>query len=192
MPNYIEVLGGCFPDARAYCAGDPTVYGDVVWETTPIAQATLDASDCAAGAVEEPITIQFYHHNALLSQTFSTVTTVMLNTPVHVSEGYTYAAGEVTITAPGIHWYEVTYSVTAKSATGLRTSGRHELEINGVAVPGSKSRTYHRNTANGEDTGTANVLVQMEAGDVVRIRSTGTENITTVENGCRLRIDSKN
>lgn len=47
MPDYLLVLSECFPGAEAYTAGDPTVYGDLIWETTPILQATLDASDCA-------------------------------------------------------------------------------------------------------------------------------------------------
>jgi len=47
MPNYLLILSGCFPGAEAYTAGDPTVYEDLIWETTPIAKATLDASDCA-------------------------------------------------------------------------------------------------------------------------------------------------
>lgn len=44
MPNYLEVISECFPDAEAYTAGDPTVYGNIVWVTTPIAQATLDVA----------------------------------------------------------------------------------------------------------------------------------------------------
>lgn len=47
MPNYIEVIGNCFVGAEAYTAGDPTVYANIVWVTAPIAQATLDASECA-------------------------------------------------------------------------------------------------------------------------------------------------
>jgi hypothetical protein len=43
MPNYIEVIGCYYNDAEAWTAGDPTVYGNIVWETTPISQAELDA-----------------------------------------------------------------------------------------------------------------------------------------------------
>lgn len=49
MPNYLTILATCFPGAEAYTGGDPTAYNDLIWVTTPIAQAVLDASDCAAG-----------------------------------------------------------------------------------------------------------------------------------------------
>lgn len=49
MPNYVDVISNCFPDAEIVIrAGkDPEVYGDIEWITTPIDQATLDASSCA-------------------------------------------------------------------------------------------------------------------------------------------------
>ncbi len=49
MPNYLEVIGGCFSGAEAYLpsGGDPTVYGDLVWVTAPVSQVDLDASPCA-------------------------------------------------------------------------------------------------------------------------------------------------
>lgn len=45
MFNYIDIIGICFPaaDANVPPGGDPTVYGDIVWNTAPIAQATLEA-----------------------------------------------------------------------------------------------------------------------------------------------------
>jgi len=50
MPfNYIEIIGGCFPGAEAHVpsGGDLYNYDDLVWITTPIDKATLEASDCA-------------------------------------------------------------------------------------------------------------------------------------------------
>lgn len=47
MPNYLMVLAECFPGVEAYTAGDPTVYEELVWVSTPIDKATLDASLCA-------------------------------------------------------------------------------------------------------------------------------------------------
>ena len=45
MPNYLRLIGEHFPTTGAYVptGGDPTIYGDIVWIDTPIAQATLDA-----------------------------------------------------------------------------------------------------------------------------------------------------
>jgi hypothetical protein len=56
MPNYLTVLANCFPGAEAYTGGSPEVYDDLIWVTTPIPQATLDASDCAQnpGDYEQP------------------------------------------------------------------------------------------------------------------------------------------
>lgn len=48
MPNYLEILSDCYPDAQAYVIGndDPTVYTNLLWLSTQISQATLDASIC--------------------------------------------------------------------------------------------------------------------------------------------------
>lgn len=48
MPNYINILGVCYPDAQGYItgAGDPTVYEDIIWLTNPpIPKALLDACE---------------------------------------------------------------------------------------------------------------------------------------------------
>ena len=51
--NYLEIIGDCFPFSQAYVPGDkdPTIYADLVWITTPLTQAALDASDCAVGSL---------------------------------------------------------------------------------------------------------------------------------------------
>jgi len=43
--NYLEKLSNCYPTSEAYVVGndDPNVYTNLVWLTTPIPQATLDA-----------------------------------------------------------------------------------------------------------------------------------------------------
>ena len=66
MPNYLEVIGNCFPGSEAWTGGDPTVYGDIVWETAPIDQAVLDASECAQvsyvqAEIAPPSTVGGYH-----------------------------------------------------------------------------------------------------------------------------------
>ena len=40
--NYIKLIGDYYPEAEAYCVGSPTVYSNIVWETTAISQAVLD------------------------------------------------------------------------------------------------------------------------------------------------------
>lgn len=52
MSDYLKILGECFPEAQAYVKGankSPYNYADLTWMTTPIDQATLDASPCATG-----------------------------------------------------------------------------------------------------------------------------------------------
>jgi hypothetical protein len=46
MTDYVTLIGEMFPDASICCptGKDPTVYADIVWHTTPIPQATLDAT----------------------------------------------------------------------------------------------------------------------------------------------------
>lgn len=51
MPNYIQIIGDCFPGVQAIVTDgkDPSVYTNLTWISTPIPQAELDASPCAAG-----------------------------------------------------------------------------------------------------------------------------------------------
>ena len=54
MPNYIDLIG-CHTLGEAYVdlsMGDPTVYGDLIWISTPILQATLDALPPCPTALE--------------------------------------------------------------------------------------------------------------------------------------------
>lgn len=40
--NYIDLIGKYYTDSIVHTTGDPAVYDDIVWETTPIPQAELD------------------------------------------------------------------------------------------------------------------------------------------------------
>lgn len=67
MPNYLDILGQFFPGAAAHVrTGDQTVYADLVWETSPIAQATLDAQ---SGSLEKELNRRgTYQHFAFEKQ----------------------------------------------------------------------------------------------------------------------------
>lgn len=41
--NYLDVIGEYYADSEVYTKGDPEVYDELIWETTPITQAELDA-----------------------------------------------------------------------------------------------------------------------------------------------------
>ncbi len=43
MTDYIAIIGKYYPGTQASCIGDSTVYTNVVWTSSPIAQADLDA-----------------------------------------------------------------------------------------------------------------------------------------------------
>ena len=56
MPNYIEIIGEFYPSAEVYLnmpGGDPTNYSDVIWITTTISQADLDAHAANVGTSSE-------------------------------------------------------------------------------------------------------------------------------------------
>jgi len=40
--NYIDLLAAYFVGTEAYCTGDPTIYSDIVFVSTPISQSDLD------------------------------------------------------------------------------------------------------------------------------------------------------
>ena len=58
MPNYIEIVGCFYTNAEAYVpeGNDPTVYADLVWTTTPIPQAELDAQPPCPTGLETDLT----------------------------------------------------------------------------------------------------------------------------------------
>lgn len=52
--DYIQIIGDCFPDSQAYTNenGNPHNYEDIIWVTSQIDKATLEASECAAGITQ--------------------------------------------------------------------------------------------------------------------------------------------
>ena len=44
MLNYIDIIGNYYPGTICYSAGDPADYNSIVWDSTPISQAELDAT----------------------------------------------------------------------------------------------------------------------------------------------------
>lgn len=132
---------------------------------------------------------QFFQHNGATTQTYTATTTILFPTVVRADSDYTYSAGEVTINRDG--WYEITYELTVDNGGGGRRTGTHTLEVNATPVAGSVSNTYHRNATDGRSTATVTVLLNLTNGDIVRVRSSGNASITTVADGCRLRIEGK-
>lgn len=109
MPNYIDIIGEFFSGSEAIVptGNDPTVYGDIVWVTTPIAQATLDAR---AGDVGTTSSEHAYAYTETLAFTVDESKTITLpyaipNMVVHVMDpAVTEIIGASLISPKGIGW----------------------------------------------------------------------------------------
>lgn len=221
MANYLNIIGEYFPSANAYVSGsgDPTVYGDIQWITTPIAQGTLDAYDGQEGVTlnsaivvneqtfsnrQVPIydatdgqwknktTGKIFRHNTS-PQTFgATIVTIFMDTDIRTDTAlYSYAAlPSGTTTVLEDGWYDISFDVSCKTTSNSRTTSEHSIYVNGTQVAGSVCFAYHRNSAAGEGTGSGGALIYLNANDDVQIRSRSLGgNLTTIVGGCRIRIE---
>lgn len=102
---------------------------------------------------------------------------------------------ELQINMSGIYSFE--YRASADNATTTRSSIEWWLERKApgglfAAVPGSNSYSYHRTTANGEDTANARmILAAIAVGDKFRVRGIilgGATTLPTVINGSSLTV----
>ena len=201
MANYLNIIGEYFPAADAYITGsdDPTVYGDIQWVTTPIAQGTLDAYDGEEGVtLDSGIVVneqsfanrqtpiydatsgqwknetfgKLFRFNAD-AQTFgSTFATVFFDTNTRTdTTKYTYSGlPNGTVTLLEAGWYEVTYDITANSTGTSRQVSEHKITINGSDVLGSSANTYHRTAVAGKGTASGFALINVATNDVLRIQ----------------------
>lgn len=53
MPNYLEILSLAYPGIGASVNGDPTVFSNLVWESTEVSQENLDAAAAVQTTIEE-------------------------------------------------------------------------------------------------------------------------------------------
>jgi len=141
--------------------------------------------------------LHFQGHNNGVTQTFSTPTTINFSTTVRsdaaFSEAVVGGGTEVTINTTG--WYEIAYSVSSDNTSGSRTVTTTHLDLNTGGgfntVPGTISFGYHRNASRGESTSTAVFILNISAGDIIRISSVSTgSSVVTAVGGCRLNIKS--
>lgn len=131
-------------------------------------------------------------HNGAVTQTFGTTPiTVQFGTNIRTDSNYTYNAnGEVTINASG--WYRITYDVSIDVPSGsTRTTSTTFLENNTVEISGTRAYGYHRTSANGLDTISNSLFLNLTATNVIRVRTNQINggNLSTVANGCRLTFE---
>jgi len=129
-------------------------------------------------------------HNGVVSQTFSTVPTILLfGTSVRNDTDYTYNAGVVTINGTGMYEisFDASYTTTSNNVTTCQTS----IYKNGVALVGSIAHSNHSSTTSGQQTASTTIAVPLVATNTIAIagvRVIGGGSLVTQINGCRLNI----
>lgn len=133
----------------------------------------------------------FFGHNGSIIQTLtSAFTTTDISTVVRNDLLYNIAANEITIAEAG--WYKISYSVSAEADSTMRAGIECKMELNNVDIPGSFSWAYQRTDTPGEGTASADILLEISAGDVIRIRMRETSAAAiTLHDGCRIVIEQK-
>ena len=97
---------------------------------------------------------------------------------------------------------KIDYRVTADTQDGARRTSESFIEINtgsgfaeiSAALGSSRAYTYNRNNASGENTASAQAILSLAVGDVVRVRIrrlNGTGIIRTVPSGTSISIEEK-
>jgi hypothetical protein len=117
--------------------------------------------------------------------------TVKLNTSSF--EDTYYSSTDSTIMVDKDGRYKITYRVTLEMGSGNnRSTAEHYLLNNGVEIPGSYAGTYHRNRGASTTTGTVVKIVQLTAGDVIKVhseQSSGSGVLNTKANGSAILIE---
>lgn len=126
-------------------------------------------------------------------QTFTTGTVHLNLDTTRINTDTTFfslANDNVTINSNGT--YEVTYRVSTDISSGAaRSTSKAWIAKNGVEVDGSRVYMYNRVNGNGANTGSATMLLQLTAGDVINVyvnRVGGTDTLTTIADGSGLTI----
>ena len=137
----------------------------------------------------EPLNDVFSGYDGPGGTTIVAATTVPLTNEHRASSAtFSLAGNEVTVTKQDA--YEVTFSCSAMVQTNARTQGQAWLEVNGAEVAGTRVNLYCRQANHGA-TGSAQVFLDLDEDDVVRIRAQRTAGAGTLEatsNGSRLTL----
>lgn len=136
-----------------------------------------------------------YAHNSTGGQVVSSSpTTISIDTqaPVSDTNQYLIASGEIEILYSDK--CDIIYSITLENNSSTRTNTKTVLEINKGSgfekILGSEIFTYERTQNADKQTGTKRVLVDVNKGDIIRIRAQineGSNNIVLAE-GCSISI----
>ncbi len=151
--------------------------------------SVADATNGVSTITIQPTPKLFYGHNGSIVQTLtSSVINVNIATNIRNDAIYSIVSNEVTINESG--WYKIIYGVGAEATGSSRSGMECGLRLNGTLVPGSMSWAYHRTSNPGEDTATAEILLQITSGDSVNVgMKERVGSVRTMVDGCRLLIE---
>ncbi len=191
--NHIDLTVQAEVDAIELASGgvyaaDGTYDGTVVDAALSLVTGSTDWLD-AIVQINDSISTQYFHaHNNTTTQALTgTFVTAIIGTDIVSDSIYSNTNGEVTVNRTGR--FAISYDIGANS-TGGRSTMECVLQVNAVNVPGSFAYGYHRNTASGEDTASARVIVNLTSGQVVRVRIREVAGgIVTLSNASRLTIE---
>lgn len=161
--------------------------------TTVIVTAKIDLTGTAAGG--ESYVIWLY--DAAGGTTVSSITSDITfdNEGRKDSDYYTHGADSAEVTIVQAGDYLISYDMSAKVSDGTRSNVDWEMQVNtggGFAdIPGTWAGTYHRTSADDENTGGCTCVYSASAGDIVKVIGTSDRatQVTTVAHGCRLYIE---
>ncbi|MEN8839460.1 MAG: hypothetical protein ABF238_03000, partial [Flavobacteriales bacterium] len=108
-----------------------------------------------------------------------------------IDNNYTSSTNSITISKSGR--YRITYRVSTEMVDGNnRSESEYQLTRNNTVVPGTYASGYHRNNINGTSTSSVVKVVNLNAGDVIRVvgrKSEGIGDLETKANGSSLLIE---
>jgi hypothetical protein len=128
----------------------------------------------------------------------SVVQTVPFGARHKITSGFTHTlgSGEVTVNTTGTYLIDGNVSVD-NATSSSRSSATFWLEVDRgsgfVEEPGTRAFSYHRVSSAGEDTGSFSLVLDLDSGDVLRMRvqrRAGGANMSLLVNGSRLRLSS--
>ena len=137
--------------------------------------------------ISSPV-IALTRHNGAVTQTFSGATTMLFDTEIITAGIYSYNSGVVTISENGN--YLVSSDISLSSSAASLTVAQIGIYKNGVIEPGSLMFAS-LTAAAGRTTSSCETVVQCVAGTTIQViasRLSGTGNLTSRVNGCRLNI----
>ena len=86
------------------------------------------------------------------------------------SSSFESSSGVVSYKGP-VRRFAIGYYVSGNSTTNTRSVASHALYINGIELTRSKSYSYHRLLVDGEGTASKRIVIDLNPGDTIEVRS---------------------